>query len=520
MNWQQMVLSVLAGAVIGYITNWIAIRMLFRPLYEKRLLGLRVPFTPGVIPRGKGRLAGAIGEAVGGMLLTEEKVVRHLLQPGVEEQMRCYLADGVTKARERGIGVGEAFGDPGGESQFFLKLTELFSGLAVKLVRGDASRRVAGQLAREVADYLLDRTVADTIDALNAAGSGDALLDAPEQLPAVLLQQPAVQQELQRRLSAAIENFLNSSRTVGYYLPGAVQEGMHQFVEDQAPRIIAAIEQYVNSPGARQAIKGRIEEFFESTTIKRFVNGLFQLMGNGSDMLVQRLAVEITRFFADEKNRAEIVNRLHLLVDETLEKSISDIAAGLDDAGKREKAAEIAARAVDKLRDPAVAAALTGAAGELIDGNRGRTWRELLDRANPDWPAQLAVFGERLVENLWERDALAQGVDALVRREIAAVWQLPLSRVLDLLPDGFITDSDGTVTRLYRYLVRKQVPGLLRFIDIRGMVRQRVEELDELQVEEMLLGIMRRELVAITWLGGLLGAVLGVVTVAMQYIMK
>lgn len=516
MNWPQIALTVLAGAVIGYTTNWIAIRMLFRPLKEKRFLGLRVPFTPGVIPRGKGRLAGAVGNAVGGMLLTEEKVVQHLLQPEVEDQMRRFLAEGMVKIREGGVSVGEALGGPGGDAQLQRELTELVSGLAVKIVRGEAARRAAGRLARETAGYLLDQTVADTLDAVEA----ENMLAALEQLPASVLQQPSVQQELKCMLAGQIEKFLGSNRPVEYYLPGAVREGIHQFINDQAPRIIAVIEQYINSPAARQAIKDRIEGFFESSTIKRFVNGLFQLMGNGSDMLVQRLAGEIARFFADEKNRAEIVERLHLLVDEALAKRVSDITAGLDEAGKREKAAEIAAWAVDKLGDPNVADALAGAAREILDKNRSRTWRELASQANPAWPAKLTVYFERLVENLWERSELAQHVEALVRHEMAAFWQLPLGRILDLLPGGFVAESDGAATRLYRLVVQKQVPGLLRFIDIRSMVRQRVEELDELQVEEMLLGIMRRELVAITWLGALLGAVLGLVTVTMQYLMN
>ncbi len=516
MNWQQMALLVLAGAIIGYTTNWIAIRMLFRPLYEKRLLGLRVPFTPGVIPQGKGRLAAAIGEAVGGTLLTEEKVVQHLLQPEAEEQMRRYLANGMAKVRNSGINVGEMLGNPGGESSFLPELTELFSDLAVKLARGESSRRAVNCLVQEAADYLLDQTVAAMVD----AGGSDGIADTLEQLPASILQQPAVQQELQRRLATQIGNFLNSPQPVGYYLPGAVQEGIHQFINDQAPRIIETIQQYVNSPAARQAIKGRIEGFFDSSTVKRFVNGLFQLMGNGTDMLVQRLGTEITQFFADEKNRAEIIERLHLLVSEALEKSISDITSGLDEAGKREKAAEIAAWAMDKLRDPGVASALAGVTKEVLDKNRNRTWREIINQVIPVQSTKLTEFLERLVENFWERDALARNVDALVRREMAAARQLPLSRVLDCLPEGCVTDSSGIATRLYRYLVQRQVPGLLRFVDIRSMVRQRVEELDELQVEKMLLGIMRRELVAITWLGALLGAILGVVTVVMQYMMK
>ena len=54
----------LIGAVIGYITNYIAIKMLFRPLEAKYIFGLHVPFTPGIIPRRKTQLADALGKAV------------------------------------------------------------------------------------------------------------------------------------------------------------------------------------------------------------------------------------------------------------------------------------------------------------------------------------------------------------------------------------------------------------------------------------------------------------------------
>ena len=40
----------LVGGVIGYVTNDIAIRMLFRPHTAKHIMGWRIPFTPGIIP--------------------------------------------------------------------------------------------------------------------------------------------------------------------------------------------------------------------------------------------------------------------------------------------------------------------------------------------------------------------------------------------------------------------------------------------------------------------------------------
>ena len=67
------------GAVIGYITNDIAIRMLFRPHQAKYIMGIHVPFTPGIIPKEKARIAGAIGKAVSENLMNREVLEKSLL---------------------------------------------------------------------------------------------------------------------------------------------------------------------------------------------------------------------------------------------------------------------------------------------------------------------------------------------------------------------------------------------------------------------------------------------------------
>ena len=66
------VLPPLLGAGIGYLTNSLAIRMLFRPLIRVRIFGIPVPFTPGVIPRQRHDLAESIGTMVSRDLLTPE----------------------------------------------------------------------------------------------------------------------------------------------------------------------------------------------------------------------------------------------------------------------------------------------------------------------------------------------------------------------------------------------------------------------------------------------------------------
>ncbi len=69
----------MTGAIIGYCTNWLAVKMLFRPREEKYIFGFKVPFTPGVIPKGKKRLAAAVSKVVNEQLLTKEAVEGRLL---------------------------------------------------------------------------------------------------------------------------------------------------------------------------------------------------------------------------------------------------------------------------------------------------------------------------------------------------------------------------------------------------------------------------------------------------------
>lgn len=92
MLWKYIAAPVV-GAVIGYATNWIAVKMLFRPHHEVRVFGKRLPFTPGVIPKGQGRLARAVGRAVEEQLLTKEVLENVLLS----EKMKRKVKDAVTQ---------------------------------------------------------------------------------------------------------------------------------------------------------------------------------------------------------------------------------------------------------------------------------------------------------------------------------------------------------------------------------------------------------------------------------------
>lgn len=87
------IIAPLLGGVIGYITNDIAIRMLFRPHTAKYIFGIHIPFTPGIIPKEKGRIAEAIGGVISENLMNNEVLERSLLSEDMVEKVRSAVEE-------------------------------------------------------------------------------------------------------------------------------------------------------------------------------------------------------------------------------------------------------------------------------------------------------------------------------------------------------------------------------------------------------------------------------------------
>tara|TARA_B100000131_G_scaffold15115_1_gene15477 strand:+ start:7397 stop:7915 length:519 start_codon:yes stop_codon:yes gene_type:complete len=58
-----------AGVLIGWITNIIAVEMLFNPRKAKYIFGKRVPFTPGLVPQNKAKMLDMASKRVSSVVI-------------------------------------------------------------------------------------------------------------------------------------------------------------------------------------------------------------------------------------------------------------------------------------------------------------------------------------------------------------------------------------------------------------------------------------------------------------------
>ncbi|MGX0405247.1 uncharacterized membrane protein YheB (UPF0754 family) [Staphylococcus capitis] len=89
------------GAIIGGITNVIAIRMLFHPFKPYYIFKMRIPFTPGLIPKRRGEIAEKIGQVIEDHLITEEMIRHKLNQPQSQEAIQDLVLTQIQKLKSQ-----------------------------------------------------------------------------------------------------------------------------------------------------------------------------------------------------------------------------------------------------------------------------------------------------------------------------------------------------------------------------------------------------------------------------------
>lgn len=107
----------------------------------------------------------------------------------------------------------------------------------------------------------------------------------------------------------------------------------------------------------------------------------------------------------------------------------------------------------------------------------------------------LSVNGPEIVGNLVDKGL--DDVSALTMQQLLCGKEQQIAQ---------ITDS---CIGMYKMVISEHLPRILETINIPVIIESRINEMDMLEMEKLILEVMDKELKAIVWLGALLGTIMG-----------
>lgn len=87
----EYILPILIAGFIGLFTNYLAIIMLFRPYKEIRIFKCKLPFTPGLIPKEKDKIAESLSKTITKEFLNKDILLKYI----ISKEMIIKLEDGI-----------------------------------------------------------------------------------------------------------------------------------------------------------------------------------------------------------------------------------------------------------------------------------------------------------------------------------------------------------------------------------------------------------------------------------------
>ena len=512
----------LLGAFIGYMTNYVAIRMLFKPLKPWYIFGFRVPMTPGVIPLKRKQLAENIGEMVGGHLLTSSDVSQALAEESFKQELRGLINNRITDTLELPLGPVSSVIPERFRSYFKVGVRILRWRTLKHLHSHLRSNAFADQITPAVTNHL-QAFLSQPLDEILSAENQDKLQKTIEAGMTNFLGSDGVEQWVRKTVENRIDTFIAEDRSMNDIVPAGLKTLLLDRLEAETPHLITKLAKLLQEPLVQDRIARGI-----TNAVSTFTANLGPLGGLLGGFLNPETIGAKVRDYLDGKG--EEISQW--LFDETVQQKVAVIL--------REKSEEFmavpASRLLDKLtpetmpmvrdgladqlivllRDPATAKAVTKLVREALETQEQRPLQEIINDLFGDKTTDQAMIwtaGE--VMTLLRSTTVKRLLDKMVADLVEdRLLQAPIGKLSDFLPKEVQTGITDYLLQQVSALLVREVPGLVDTLNIRRIVARKVNTLDLLRLEGLLLSIMEEQFKYINLFGALLGFIIGLLNLA------
>jgi len=509
----------LVGAFIGYATNYVAIRMLFRPLKPWRVMGLRLPMTPGVIPSKRHELAENIGKMVGHHLLTSDDVRTALTQEGFQIELQQLLDNRIGQILAKDLGPVASLVPERFRGYFTVGIKILRWRFLKHLHTHLDSDQVAIHLASSIKtqiDAFLDREAGSLLSPTSRNHLGCMAKETLERF----LAGPGFHELIRQFIDEKLDDFLREGGSLQDLLPDALLEPLLDRLSEETPRLLQKLAEHLGEPAMQDRIARAITQ-----AIHNFTASLGPMAALVSNFVSPELIDQKVRAYLADKGQ----DLAGWMLDDAVQEKVSEAL--------RNKAAHLLSTPLNTLLAGVEKNTITNARACLADlliaglksPSTGKAFQELLDKG-------LAGQEERsiaeILTDLLGTEALERGKDWTAGEIIALIRAPKTKRLLDNLVVELIEEkllaapigplatflpqevqngfSDYLLEQVSALLIR-EVPGLVDSLNIQQVVARKVDSLDLLRLEGLLLSIMEEQFKYINLFGGILGFLIGLI---------
>lgn len=483
----KFLMPVLVGATIGYITNWIAIKMLFRPHYEKKIFNIHVPFTPGLIPKERDRIARSIGEAVGVYLLSPEVIVKSLSKDKndyIKKWVKSYIDRLQQEDRSlKDLVIYLGYGKYNEIMNFIkVKITEI---ICLELRKGKCKEK----LIQLIDEYIF-------------VNSKDELYLIINRKMKLFLYRLTKSEEIivgfKDIISGKLGELSTDERPLFEIIPEDIVFGMKNMVVKHDEEIAKILKKILEEPKIELKLKRWITNIV-SNNMNKLV-AIFMSPEIISDKVFNAIKESINKPEINDNITTVIIT----LIDKILENKVGDIVTIFSTKLNEDQGLKLFDTIIQYI---------------LKEENQRKVMNFIAERLKMEEANlrdNILKFISKKLEIFLNSNILDENIFSIIDDIIERVGNKPISSIVGNIDERIVSNIASFCNVLFNDFVRNKLPHIVKVFNISKVVEDQINSYDVAFAEELILEIAHKELKAITWLGALLGGIMGILLPILQ----
>ncbi|MFC2171580.1 DUF445 family protein, partial [Acidobacteriota bacterium] len=504
-------------AVIGYLTNWLAIRMLFRP-YEPK--GIWIFKWQGLVSKDKVKVAQAIGRQTEQTLLTPSYVVRYIEREDVQEKIRLLVHRSSERLfNEKLPSIYSLMQEHGADPEDTEKdIKGFFRAAAVRFMDHPGFE----DLSRSVMRVLIEKLSSIEIGSIVTEQRARALRSFASDRLEEIFKSDAFADRVHALLNDRIEHYAGSGKTMAELVPAQFRNAIKKELSREVPILVHRLKDYLTRPAIKKKVKDYLNFAYGS-----FVQelGFFQkLVGrlllddekvrNIINSFVEESTERLVEILSSEENIKRIEDEIDTyLREKVIEKPLKEVLGRVPPSRRTQAMNTMGNRLIRALQRRENVDRFLDVVGretsKLSDASIGKTMAAIVGRPEEEVRADIV---QRVVAVLKTDEVktyllsrLEQGTSHALRLQVGPLNKWIAEDETELIKTRFAD--------LVLRLMRRHTGEILQRIEIKEIVTERVKEFPIERLEQSVRDVSGNKLLWIQILGGVLGFFAGIIQV-------
>lgn len=481
-------IPIIIGAIIGYFTNWLAIKMLFRPYNEIRIMNIKIPFTPGLIPKERERISKSIGNTVGVYLLSPETIIESLANEKIDKSIKEWLEKKINDIKKSQKRIKEYLINILGDNYSnFREMVEIWiKDMLLYKIREDEFIDLIDNIIRKKIDEMDTDKIYEAIDhnlskfILELSRSGDS------------------REKLASHMELSLKKYENDERKLWELLPKDTIEGINNLVDNNKDEIVGIIRDGIKDPEVEEKLKLSIEELANQNMSKIIMTFI------SSEAIADKAFNMIDKYLESPKAEEDINLFIKFSINRLLDKEVSNMIPKVTNSMKDDIFRSLVDIIMEYISEEDNYGVLLKSIDDKLKDNEGDIKENIVNYLNSNIKA---ILNSSEIEMI---------MGNFIKKTIDKLEDIPVSSILKRVDGSSITSIYGKFRVIFDKFAVEELPHIIKLFNIPRIVEEKINTFEMDFVESLILDIAEKELKAITWLGALLGGIIGILTPLLQ----